>query len=123
MDGDFFIAAALASTLTKMALRYIEKVNDIPKHNKISSEIMLILSSILYLGKSGLPLKPITNDDMDRIYLCLKVLSERTPNIVNIFNDECRAALKTMLKAKSEEEAVVQKVCSYRKYSILSFNL
>ncbi|XP_026470086.1 coatomer subunit beta [Ctenocephalides felis] len=109
MDGDFFIAAALATTLTKMALRYIEKVNDVSKHNKLSTEIMLLLSSILHLGKSGLPVKAITNDDMDRIYLCLKVLSERTPSIAHIFNEECRSALKTMLKAKAEEEAAVQK--------------
>lgn len=36
MDGDFFIGAALSSTLTKLALRYINLVND-PKKQNVST--------------------------------------------------------------------------------------
>lgn len=64
------------------------------------------MSSILHLGKSGLPKKPITNDDTDRIYLCLKVLSDRTPEIVDVFKKACKEALANMLCAQTE-------VCSY----------
>jgi hypothetical protein len=52
---------------------------------RFTAESMLVLTSILHLGKSGLPTKPITPDDADRISFCLKVLSEQTPAINVIF--------------------------------------
>jgi len=33
MDGDFFVAAAMATSLTKLALRYIEQTEDKKKKN------------------------------------------------------------------------------------------
>ena len=47
---------------------------------------MLVLASILHLGRSGLPAKKITPDDGDRIALCLKVLAEQSPAVVEIFD-------------------------------------
>lgn len=70
---------------------------------------MLIMSSILHLGKSGLATKAITNDDTDRIFFCLKTLSQRSPDIVEIFKTACRDALASMLKAHSDEEEAAQK--------------
>jgi coatomer subunit beta len=52
MDGDFFIGAALGTTLTKLALRYMS-LTDNKKQNRFCSEAMLIMASILHLGKSG----------------------------------------------------------------------
>jgi coatomer subunit beta len=104
MDGDFFIGTTLASTLTKLALKYIDWETHDVKRNRVCTTAMLTMSSILHLGKSGLPKKPITNDDIDRIYLCLKVLSERTPEIVKIFKQSCKEALANMLIAQTEEE-------------------
>ena len=61
------------------------------KVNRFMGESMLILASILHLGQSGLPTKAITNDDADRISLCLKVLVESTDDrIKEIFNQDCR---------------------------------
>lgn len=56
-----------------------------------------------------MPTKPITNDDRDRLLLCLRVLSDRTPSMVAIFHDECRRALREMLAAKEAEEATTRK--------------
>lgn len=67
------------------------------------------MSSILHLGKSGLPEKKLTNDDADRIYLCLKTLSERSDEIVAVFREECRQALSTMLAAQHDEERQAEK--------------
>lgn len=58
----------------------------------------------------GLPTKPITNDDADRLFLCLHVLSDRSPEIITIFSQQCRNALSIMLSAKAEEEASIIKV-------------
>jgi len=59
MDGDFFIGAALSATLTKLALRYAELQPDARTQNRLTTQVMLIMSSILHLGKSGFPTKPI----------------------------------------------------------------
>lgn len=109
MDGDFFIGSALGTTLTKLSLRYILLLSDAKKYNKFCTDAMLIITSMLHLGKSGLPSKAITNDDGDHLLLCLRVLSERSPTIVSIFNEHCRAALSAMLAAKAEEEESTQK--------------
>ncbi|KAF5300461.1 hypothetical protein FQA39_LY02260 [Lamprigera yunnana] len=108
MDGDFFIAAALGTTLTKLALRYGLLVNESTR-NHFDAEIMLLLSGIIHLGKSGLPAKSITNDDADHLLFCLRVLSDRSELIINIFNDYCRQALNDMLVAKEIEETATQK--------------
>lgn len=52
MDGDFFIGAALGTTLTKLALRYGSQVTK-SKQNRFDAEVMLIISGIIHLGKSG----------------------------------------------------------------------
>merc|ERR1711862_279754 len=57
------------------------------------------MGSILRLGTSGLPEKPITKDDEDRLQLCLKVLSDKTSLLCSVFNTECRDALGQMLEA------------------------
>lgn len=56
-----------------------------------------------------MPSKPITNDDRDRLLLCLRVLSDRTETAIAIFKRECRRALKDMLFAKELEDLSTQK--------------
>ncbi|CAH1800034.1 unnamed protein product [Owenia fusiformis] len=104
MDGDFFVAAALATSLTKLSLKFQQIVDNKKKQNSFNAEAMLILSTVLHFGKSGLPTKPITEDDVDRIALCLKVLSEHSDLMLDIFNRLCRQSLSTMLTVKAEED-------------------
>lgn len=75
--------------------------------------------TVLHLGKSSLPKKPITDDDVDRISLCLKVLSECSPLMNDIFNKECRRSLSHMLTVRLEEEKLSQKVTLF---NLLLFN-
>lgn len=74
------------------------------------AEAMLIMATVLHLGKSSLPKKPITDDDVERISLCLKVLAESSPLMSDIFNKECRRSLSHMLTVRLEEEKLSQKV-------------
>lgn len=104
MDGEFFIGTTLAATLTKLVLKYFDWEENEIERNRVCTTAMLIMSSIMHLGKSGFPKKQITNDDLDRIFLCLKTLSERTPEIVDLFKHACREALAGMLTAQAEEE-------------------
>ncbi|KAG7482207.1 coatomer subunit beta [Solea senegalensis] len=109
MDGDFYVAASLATTLTKVALRYVAIVEEKRRQNSFVAESMLIMVTVLHLGKSSLPKKPITDDDVERISLCLKVLSECSPLMNDIFNKECRKSLSHMLAIRLEEEKLSQK--------------
>ncbi|KTG31714.1 hypothetical protein cypCar_00009979 [Cyprinus carpio] len=109
MDGDFYVAASLATTLTKVALRYVALAEDKKRQNSFVAEAMLIMATVLHLGKSSLPKKQITDDDVDRISLCLKVLSECSPLMNDIFNKECRRSLSHMLAVRLEEEKLSQK--------------
>ncbi|XP_060079498.1 coatomer subunit beta-like [Ylistrum balloti] len=114
MDGDFFVGASLATTLTKLALRYVNNTDNIKRQNSFLAESMLVMASIIHFGKSGLPTKPITDDDFDRIATCLRVLAERTPIMEDIFSKDCRESLSLMLAAKMDEEKEMQRVSERR---------
>ncbi|XP_057297990.1 coatomer subunit beta-like [Hydractinia symbiolongicarpus] len=102
MKGDFFIGSAIGSTLTKLALRFIELDSNKSHQNKICAEAMLIMASIIHYGQSGLPEKPITEDDVDRLAVCIKVLGERNGFLNQIFNVECRNAITSMLEGSRD---------------------
>lgn len=56
-------------------------------------------------------LQIITDDDVDRISLCVRVVAERVPLMKNIFTVECRNSLSSMLDAnKRVEEEKLNKV-------------
>lgn len=69
----------------------------------------MAFSSKLIYEFLGLPAKPITNDDHDHIMFCLRVISDRSPAIIDIFTKLCRQALNDMLTAKESEESYSQK--------------
>ncbi|XP_015605561.1 coatomer subunit beta [Cephus cinctus] len=109
MEGDFFIGASLGTTLSKLALRYKSLEKNAKKSNRMQAEAMLVMSSVLQLGRSGLPSKAMTHDDTERISLCLRSLACPTPLIQNVFTEGCRTALGRMLAAKAEEDSQNQK--------------
>lgn len=110
MEGDFFIGASLATTLSKLALRYKSLETDLQKSNHMQAEAMLIMSSVMQLGRSGLPTKAITHDDAERLSLCLRSLACPTSLVQKVFTEGCRDALGRMLAAKAEEDSQNQKV-------------
>ncbi|XP_076381711.1 coatomer subunit beta-like isoform X1 [Megalopta genalis] len=109
MEGDFFIGASLGTTLAKLALRYKGLESDEQKRNHMQAESMLIMTSVLQLGRSGLPAKAMTHDDAERLFLCLRSLACPTPLVQKVFIEGCREALGRMLTAKAEEDSQTQK--------------
>ncbi|XP_045198148.1 coatomer subunit beta-like [Mercenaria mercenaria] len=112
LDGEFFVGAALATSLTKLALRYMTLHTDPKRQNAFLAESMFIMATVLHLGKSGIPTKPITDDDVDRIATCLRVLSEQSPLMTEIFNTASRNSLSLMLQAKMAEEKEAQQAAA-----------
>ena len=43
-----------------------------------------MIASILHLGRSGLPKEAITNDDYERMSLCVRSLAERQPAMTKV---------------------------------------
>lgn len=87
MGGDFFIGASIATTLTKLALRFVQLTANRQLQNQFCAEAMLVIASVLHLGRSGLPQKPISNDDAERLGLCLKVF---LAHFLHYFNNQIR---------------------------------
>jgi len=123
MEGDFFIGASIATTLTKLALRFVQQTSNIQLQNQFCAEAMLVITSVLHLGRSGLPQKPISNDDAERLGLCLKVLAERSPLLVEVFTDACRRSISLMLAAKGEDELSTLKNADKKNRSVQADDL
>lgn len=69
------------------------------------------MTSILHLGKSGLPTKAFTNDAFDRIFFCVNILSQQMLDIIKICKTPCRDAVTDMFKAPGEEAEQQKKTC------------
>ncbi len=109
MEGDFFIGAAIGSTMTKLALRYSAAVQDEKKQNRFNAECMLVMTSILHLGVSGLPEKKMTKDDADRLNLCLKV-----PYLVPYRTDSAWKAVTSIFSATFQGAVQFGRLSRYR---------
>ncbi|KAI3382227.1 hypothetical protein SNEBB_003689 [Seison nebaliae] len=108
MEGEFFIGASICASLTKLSLRFrsIEKeTNDNWRAttNRFIAETMFIIASMLHLGKTNLPKKPITDDDAHRMGTCIKILSTQCEMTSEIFLTECREALANMIDSKQKK--------------------
>jgi coatomer subunit beta len=104
LDGDFFIGAALATSLCKLVIRYMNCEQDSTRQNRFCAEAMFIIASILHLGRTSLPSQMINEDDYDRMIMCIRLLNERLPVTFRIFEQECRTALADMLVIKLQEQ-------------------
>eukprot|EP01113_Clastostelium_recurvatum_P001792 TRINITY_DN1073_c0_g1_i6.p1 TRINITY_DN1073_c0_g1~~TRINITY_DN1073_c0_g1_i6.p1 ORF type:complete len:1001 (-),score=348.72 TRINITY_DN1073_c0_g1_i6:425-3292(-) len=103
VGGNFFLGSALASTLTKLALKARELPRFAPeRRNAIMAESLLTMTSILALGRSSVPPQTIDPDSADRIELCIRILSgyglADTSAIKNVWLRGCREAFSVMLE-------------------------
>ena len=99
MNGDFFLGSVLATCLTKLALRHQDVSNNIERSHSIKSESMLIMTSIIRAGKSQFVVSQIDEDSLDRILLCLRVLSSQTEDdtLKSVFLKKCRSAFTVLM--------------------------
>ncbi|EDQ86533.1 uncharacterized protein MONBRDRAFT_38413 [Monosiga brevicollis MX1] len=102
MDGDFFVASAVAAALTKLALRH-SRLDNVPvsERHQVKARAMFAMASMLHLGKSGLAAENMTPDARDRIMACLRVLASPSAALEASFLEQCHAAFSKMLEATS----------------------
>lgn len=126
-SGQYFITTALGNCFVKLAFK-LKRVADPKTFNAFVAECMLVLSSILHLGKSKVPFtdadSSINEDEYERVALCLLVLSQmnqtspETEQLMHhVFVRESSQALNAMIEAtRLDKEEVKEKKTLVKKF-------
>eukprot|EP01024_Parvocaulis_polyphysoides_P045806 TRINITY_DN4294_c0_g3_i1.p1 TRINITY_DN4294_c0_g3~~TRINITY_DN4294_c0_g3_i1.p1 ORF type:complete len:950 (-),score=181.16 TRINITY_DN4294_c0_g3_i1:400-3249(-) len=106
LGGDFFLGGVYAVTLTKLLLR-LKSLNCTPaaQYNKELANSMLVIVSILKLGKSKAVTNPIDQDSYERMTMCLQVLASPSQDMENLLLQETHNVFSTMIEDKQTREA------------------
>lgn len=111
--GDFYTAAVLAATLTKLVLRFVTLPADHVAKNTLRAEAMLIMTSIIRVGHSQFVATPIDEDSEERILTCLQTLG-RLPTSQNeiaeaakAFLDDSRSAFAHVLERENRKSSAM----------------
>jgi coatomer subunit beta len=125
LNGDFFLGTVLASTVTKLALRYASVGTDARAKNSLRAEAMLIITGIVRIGRSPFPSTPIDEDSTDRIMICLRVLDGSANDKVHtIFTENCKAAFAKMVEeseSKSQQAKEQSKANQSQVHDLIVF--
>ncbi|KAK9352902.1 adaptin N terminal region-domain-containing protein [Lipomyces doorenjongii] len=107
LDGDYYLASTLASTLTKLVLRYSKISDDANQKNLLRAEAMLIMISVLRVGQSRFVKAPIDEDSVDRVMSCIKSLSDmdKIDLVKEVFLEDTHAAFHAMVVAEESKRA------------------
>ncbi|KAJ6732146.1 COATOMER SUBUNIT BETA [Salix purpurea] len=104
LTGDFFLGAVVACTLTKLVLRLEEVQPSRVEVNKVSTQALLIMVSMIQLGQSPVLSHPIDCDSYDRIVLCVRLLCSTGDEVRKIWLQSCRQSFVKMLSEKQLRE-------------------
>lgn len=112
LDGDYFLATVLSSTLTKLVMRHSEISPDTARTNALRAEAMLIMISIIRVGQSQFVKAPIDEDSVDRIMSCVRSLAEfaQKKELETVFLDDTRKAFRAMVQVEEKKRAAKEAV-------------
>lgn len=110
LAGDFYLGAVVASTLVKLVLR-LQRLKTADKHlNPLKAEALLILVSILRVGESLYAAKKIDEDLADRIFSCIKFLTDEDDLalIEESFLDYTKDAFRVQVQEEEQKRLKAQ---------------
>ncbi|CAD6443299.1 012d4311-ded8-4d4b-9969-42afa8460c9a-CDS [Sclerotinia trifoliorum] len=112
LDGDYYLASVLSSTLTKLVMRHSEISSDTARTNALRAEAMLIMISIIRVGQSQFVKAPIDEDSVDRIMSCVRSLAEVAQNkqLESAFLEDTRKAFRDMVQVEEKKRAAKEAV-------------
>ncbi|KAB8291205.1 hypothetical protein EYC80_009892 [Monilinia laxa] len=112
LDGDYYLASVLSSTLTKLVMRHSEISSDNARTNALRAEAMLIMISIIRVGQSQFVKAPIDEDSVDRIMSCVRSLAEVAQNkqLESAFLEDTRKAFRDMVQIEEKKRAAKEAV-------------
>ncbi|KAB8339175.1 hypothetical protein FH972_022110 [Carpinus fangiana] len=107
LEGDYYLATVLSSTLTKLVMRHSEISQDKARTNALRAEAMLIMISIIRVGQSQFVKMPIDEDSVDRIMTCVRSLAEfvEKKELETVFLDDTRKAFRAMVQVEEKKRA------------------
>lgn len=107
LEGDYYLATVLSSTLTKLVMRHSEISQDAARTNALRAEAMLIMISIVRVGQSQFVKAPIDEDSVDRIMSCVRSLAEfaQKKDLETVFLDDTRKAFRAMVQVEEKKRA------------------
>jgi coatomer subunit beta len=107
LDGDYFLASVLSSTLAKLVMRHSKISSDSARTNALRAEAMLIMISIIRVGQSQFVKAPIDEDSVDRIMSCVQSLGEfaSRPEIETVFLEDTNKAFRAMVQVEDKKRA------------------
>jgi coatomer subunit beta len=103
LNGEYYVMTVLATTLTKLALRFELLHGLTPETNTFKTVSMLIMTSIIRAGKStnGNVTSQMDEDSYSRIITCIRVLSSRNETtMVQSFLSDTRQAFGKMIATR-----------------------
>lgn len=112
--GDFYTATVLASTLTKIVLRFSELSSELEKKNAMRAEAMLIMTSVVRVGQSKFAQAPIDEDSVERIMTCVQTLATsateenatgKDEGAFDVFLNDTKQAYAKMISAEERKAA------------------
>jgi coatomer subunit beta len=107
LDGDWYLASVLSSTLTKLVMRHSEISSEDSRTNALRAEAMLIMISIIRVGQSKFAKAPIDEDSIDRIMSCVRSLGEfaQKKDLETVFLEDTSNAFKAMVQVEEKKRA------------------
>ena len=107
LDGDYYLASVLSSTLTKLVMRHSEISSDTARTNALRAEAMLIMISIIRVGQSHFVKAPIDEDAVDRIMSCVRSLGEfsQRKELEGVFLEDTNKAFRAMVQVEDKKRA------------------
>lgn len=105
LDGDYYLATVLSSTLVKLVMRHSEISADKARTNALRAEAMLIMISILRVGQSQFVKAPIDEDSVDRIMSCVRSLADVSSKkeLENVWLNDTRKAFRAMVQVEEKK--------------------
>eukprot|EP01104_Vermistella_antarctica_P008860 TRINITY_DN2254_c0_g1_i1.p1 TRINITY_DN2254_c0_g1~~TRINITY_DN2254_c0_g1_i1.p1 ORF type:complete len:988 (+),score=320.12 TRINITY_DN2254_c0_g1_i1:123-3086(+) len=98
LSGDFFLASVVSSTLTKLVLKLKERGSvGQAVLNRLSAEVLLVMTGILRLGNSRNSPFPIDKDSTERLYMCAHILTHTSELAEKVLLEDCRSSLRELL--------------------------
>ncbi|KAJ2693576.1 coatomer subunit beta, partial [Coemansia spiralis] len=111
LHSDFFTGTVLASTLTKLVLRFAQAgAVDEQQVNSLRAEAALIMAGIVRIGQSSFVATPIDEDSYDRVLACIRALEhmdEDTAALSGAFIEDTQGAFARLVRGedrRAEEE-------------------
>ncbi|KAK5073775.1 coatomer subunit beta [Lithohypha guttulata] len=107
LEGDYYLATVLSSTLTKLVMRFSEISDNEERTNALRAEAMLVMISIIRVGQSHFVKAPIDEDSVDRIMSCVRSLAEfsQRKELETSFLSDTRSAFAAMVAVEEKKRS------------------